>query len=123
MYYEKTILDTFELWKDFSWTWTHSGLQLDSDFLQILSVPEILQKTLDRHKIWAGLKLDTMFAIKVELKSFHGSIIGFFIRLLFWHWNFPCNTAYNVVSVYAPSFFTIQKNHKSLKTYIIFQKT
>ena len=34
-----------------------------------------------------------------------------------------CNVAYSVVSIYAPSSFTIKKNHKSLKNLLCFLKT
>ena len=86
MQYEKTKLNSFELCKEFSGTLRHFGLQLDSNFSEkTLAGPKFLQKTVPRLKVWAGPELDTMFFNKVELKFFHGSIIGLFISLLFRH--------------------------------------
>ena len=65
-------------------------------FAKTLAGPKISQKTLARPNIWAGVKLDIMFANKVELKPFYGSIIGLSISLLFLPMKLSSNVAYNL---------------------------
>ena len=55
MYHEKPILDSFELWRDFSWILWQAGLKLDKDgsqktlvgsqvFLKVSAQPNVCKK-------------------------------------------------------------------------------